>query len=90
LRVRNRLSPYRSSLGRWCALSAFLDRERVQPERLGDVVELALAGLVEADPDEGRPPRCLRAQLVELVREAVDLDALALAVERAVDDHGSR
>jgi hypothetical protein len=76
-------------LGPLVGLERVLDRERVQTERVRDVVELALAGLVEAHPDEVTLLGGLGPHLVELVREAVDLDALALAVERAVDDHMS-
>ena len=65
-----------------------LDGQRVQPERLGDVVELVLGGLVQPDPDEVAGLGGELATRRVARRQVVD-DPLALAVHGAVDDHGA-
>jgi len=63
-----------------------LDGELVQPERLGDAVDLLVRRLVEADPDE---PLTAAADLLDgrVVRPPA-LDPLAVDVHRTVDDVG--
>ena len=63
-----------------------LERELVQVEALADVGQLLLAGLEEADPDE--VPVADDAVLRHVERQLALVLALAVAVMRAIDDHG--
>ena len=77
-------------LGPLVGLEGVLDGERVQPEHLGDVVELVL-GRARAGPPRRsrRSPVASSRSSCEVVLVAQSTShADAVAVERAVDDHG--
>ena len=65
-------------------LDGVLDGELVEVELVPHRVELGLVGLVQPDPDEGVLGE---AGLVRLVEGQLARPALAVLVDRAVDDH---
>ena len=74
-------------LGPLVGVDGVLDGEVVQPEGDRHVLELDLAGFVQAEPDEVPVALRERAERVQVCRGAVHRDPDALAVEGTVDDH---
>jgi hypothetical protein len=73
-------------LGALMGVDRVLDRERVQLQLVGDLVELRRGRLVQADPHEAV---ALPARGVQGVAQvAVDVVAAALTVDGAIHDHG--
>ena len=89
--MRNRLSSYRSSLGRWWALTASSTASGCRSKALATSLSSPSAsGSCRPTHTKSPGPRCLGARPPRSVTWHSTGDAHALAVERVVDDHGSR
>ncbi len=73
-------------LGPLVGVDGVLDGQLVEAELAPDRVELGLVGLVQTDPDKGVLGA---AGLIGLVQGQLARLALAVLVDRAVDDHGA-